>query len=242
MTYCVGMMLDTGLVMVADSRTNAGVDHISTFRKMTIWEVPDERVIILLTAGNLAVTQSVVNLLNEGTENGGDDNTILSVPTMFGAARLVGQAAREVYDTDGEAMKAQGIGYSASMILGGQIKGRTMRLFQVYNAGNFIEATPDTPFFQIGEVKYGKPILDRALTSDVSLTDAVKLGLVSMDSTIRSNISVGHPIDVAIYQKDSCRIARHQRIEDNDPYFTDISQRWSAALQAAFLDLPDPDW
>ncbi|MDP6705937.1 MAG: proteasome-type protease [Alphaproteobacteria bacterium] len=242
MTYCVGMLLDEGLVMVLDSRTNAGVDHIGTFRKMTIWETPGERVVILLTAGNLAIAQAVVNLLNEGLDNGESEETILTVPSMFGAARLVGNAVREVYRLEGEAMKEQGVEFSPSFILGGQIRDRHMRLFQIYAVGNFIEATDDTPFFQVGEFKYGKPILDRALNTATGLVDGVKLALVSMDSTMRSNISVGLPIDVAVYEKDSCRVKLTRRIEENDPYFIEISQGWSAALQESFQRLPDPDW
>ena len=240
MTYCVGMLLNSGLVMVSDSRTNAGVDHIATYRKMSVYEEPGERVLILLSAGNLAVTQAVTNLLVEGV--GEDAQTLMTVPSMFAAVRLVGQAVRDVYHSDAPAMMEQGAEFNASFILGGQIKGRTLRLFQVYSAGNFIEATPDTPFFQIGEIKYGKPILDRALRADTSLIDATKLALVSMDSTMRSNISVGLPIDIAIYESDSYRLKMQRRVSDGDPYFTDISRRWSQALQKAYHELPDPDW
>lgn len=240
MTYCVGVLLDAGLVMVSDTRTNAGVDHIATYRKMQVFEVPGERVMVMTSAGNLAVTQAVLNLLDEGV--GDDKQTLLTVPTMFDAVRLVGRAVREVYHSDAPAMSEQGADFNASFILGGQIKGRTLRLFQIYSAGNYIEATVDTPFFQIGEIKYGKPILDRALRWDTSLTDATKLALVSMDSTMRSNISVGLPIDMSIYERDSFRVKLQHRVQEDDPYFTDISRRWSQALQAAYHELPDPPW
>jgi putative proteasome-type protease len=244
MTYCVGMVLDEGLVMVSDSRTNAGVDHVATFRKMSVWSEPGERAIVLMAAGNLAITQAVVTWLNEDPSARGDEDgdSILTVPSMFGAARLVGKAVREVYRNDGDAMREQGIGFGPSMILGGQIKGRALRLFQIYAAGNFIEAGPDTPFFQIGEFKYGKPILDRALTTGTGLYDGVKLALVSMNSTMRSNISVGPPFDVAVYEKDSYRIAEPRRIEEHDPYFVELGQDWSTALQDALQQLPNPEW
>ncbi|MFI5019105.1 MAG: peptidase, partial [Dongiales bacterium] len=174
MTYCVGLDLKDGLVLLSDTRTNAGVDHISTFSKMHVVEVPGERVITLLSAGNLAVTQAVVNLLNEGIERAAGLETLANVPSMFRAARLVGDAIRRVYVKDGEAMQAQNVSFDVSMLLGGQIKGRNMRLFELYSAGNFIEATPDTPFLQIGEHKYGKPILDRVVRSDMALEDGVK--------------------------------------------------------------------
>jgi len=240
MTYCVGMLLDEGLVMASDSRTNAGVDHIATYRKMTVWERPGERLLVLLAAGNLAVTQAVVNLLNEGV--GEDDRTLDDVDGMFDAARLAGEAVREVYRSDGALLREFGSEFNPSFILGGQFAGRTMRLFQVYAAGNFVEATPETPFFQIGEIKYGKPILDRALDRATSLTDAVKLALVSMDSTMRSNISVGLPIDLVLCERDACRVKLHRRIEHDDAYFDEISRRWSQALQQAYQHLPDPAW
>ncbi len=240
MTYCVGMLLEEGLVMVADSRTNAGVDHISTFAKMSRWEVPGERVLVMMTAGNLAVTQAVVNMVSEGV--GEEEETLLTVPGMFAAARLVGRSLRGVWREDGEAMEAQGADFNAAIILGGQVQGRPLRLFQIYAAGNFIEATADTPYFQIGEAKYGKPILDRGLTATSSLTEGVKLALVSMDSTLRSNISVGLPIDLVVYERDALAITQNRRIEEGDPYFTRISERWSRALRTAFSRLPDPEW
>lgn len=249
MTYCIGLYMNDGLVMLADTRTNAGVDHISTFRKLSVWEAPGDRVISLMTAGNLAISQAVVNLLSEGIEFCGqsDSNacsreTLLTVPSMFQAAQLVGAAVREVYKTDGEALQAQATNFDVSMILGGQIKGRRMRLFQIYSAGNFIEATSDTPFFQIGENKYGKPILDRAFTYRTNLQQAVKLSFVSMDSTLRSNMSVGMPLDLMVYKKDSLMVETQRRIEPDDKYFNSISQVWGSHLREAQASLPNPPW
>ncbi len=244
MTYCVGLDLTDGLVMLADSRTNAGVDHISTFSKLHVFEQPGERMIALMTAGNLATTQAVVNLLQEGLENPktGAVETIDTVPSMFRAAQLVGEAVRQVYRSDGEALHAQGVPFDVSLLVGGQITGRSMRLFQVYAAGNFIEATADTPFLQIGERKYGKPILDRSVSIDTPIPEAVKLALISMDSTLRSNLTVGLPIDLLIYERDACRVGLRRRIDEDDPYFRMIRERWSEALRAAYRAIPDPDF
>ncbi|MCP5366333.1 MAG: peptidase [Hyphomicrobiales bacterium] len=250
MTYCIGLCLDEGLVMLADTRTNAGVDNISTFRKMTVWEKPGERVIALMSAGNLAVSQGVVNLLNEGIEmaeaegDGGHGRplTLMTVPSMFQATRLVGQAVRQMWEADGAALEARDESFNVSLILAGQIGNRRMRMFQIYAAGNFIEATTDTPYFQIGEHKYGKPILDRAVSHDIDLTGAVKLSLVSMDSTTRSNLSVGMPLDLMVYRKDTLRVAARRRIGADDLYYIDLAQRWSVALKKAFVALPDPPW
>jgi len=245
MTYCVALYLDEGLVMLADTRTNAGVDNISTFKKMTVWETPGERTIAMMTAGNLAVSQAVVNLIQEGIELEDQDKqtgTILTVPTMFQAARLVGQAVREVRKVDGEALEATDGGFNVSIILGGQIAGRTMRLFRIYTEGNFIEATADTPYIQIGEHKYGKPILDRVAPADTNLVSAVKLCLISMDSTVRSNLSVGPPFDSFVYRMDQCGSAMTRRIEAEDPYFREIANGWSDALKTAYLAMADPPW
>ncbi len=233
--------------MLADTRTNAGVDNISTYSKTFIWENPGERTITMMSAGNLAVTQAVVALIEEGLvpeeHPDGDIHTMYNVPTMFKAARLVGQAVRQVYIEDAEAMEAQNTTFSASFLLGGQIRGRGMRLFQVYAAGNFINATEDTPFLQIGEHKYGKPILDRALDyGGTSLTEGTKLALLSMDSTIRSNLTVGFPLDLVIYRKDELKVGVKVRIKEDDPYFKDLSSRWSEALRAAYQAFPSPDW
>ena len=242
MTYGVGMLLDEGLVMVSDSRTHAGVDQVASFRKMHVWEAAGERAIVLLTAGNLAVSQSVVSLLAEGVGEGPDAPTLATVGSMFEAARLVGAAVREVFRVDGPALKQHGAEFAASFILGGQIRGRRLRLFNVYAAGNFIEATAETPYFQIGETKYGKPIIDRVVQSTTGLREALRCALISMDSTLKSNLSVGPPIDVAVYRRDALRLAVRQRIEDGDPYFRDLRKRWGTGLRSVFQTVPDPDW
>ncbi len=244
MTYCVGLFLDEGLVMLADTRTNAGLDNISCFAKLQKFHRPGERMIATMTAGNLAVSQAVINLIQDGIENPetGILETIYSVPTMFAAAALVSDAVRRVYRTHGKAMLAQDVPFDVSILLGGQVAGRTMRLFQIYAAGNFIEATCDTPFLQVGEHKYGKPILDRAVTSSTPVTEGVKLALISMDSTLRSNLSVGMPLDLLIYRNDSVDGVETHRIEENDAYFQMIRQRWSAALSEAHRLIPPPDW
>ena len=244
MTYCVGLLLKEGLVMLADTRTNAGVDNISTFRKLHLFETPGERVICLATAGNLAVTQAVVTLLTEGFDSAQSETTesLYTVPSMFRAAQLVGEAVRKVWKVDGEAMKQQHIGFEVSMLLGGQIKGRKLRLFLVYSAGNFIEATDDTPFLQVGEHKYGKPILDRAARFDTPLSGGVKLALVSMDSTLRSNLTVGMPIDLLVCRRDGITADIRRRIGEDDPYFRMIREQWSAALRDAYRAIPAPEW
>jgi putative proteasome-type protease len=206
-------------------------------------EIPGERVIVLLSAGNLAVTQSIINIVTEG--NGEDDDTALTlanVPSMFRAARLLGHAVREVYETDGKSMEEHGVSFDVSFLLAGQIKGRRMRLFQVYAAGNFIEATTDTPYMQIGERNYGKPILDRGVSYDISLEQGVKLALISMDSTLRSNLSVGLPMDILTYRADSEEIATRYRITEEDPDFRLIRDTWSEALRQTMQDIPAPKW
>jgi putative proteasome-type protease len=242
MTYCVGLDLKDGLVLLSDTRTNAGVDNIATFSKTYIFEQPGQRFMALLAAGNLALTQSVVNLLQEGLETGETVETLLTVKSMFRAAQLVGEAVRRIYRIDGPAMQAQNVQFDVSFLLGGQIKHRSMRLFQVYAAGNFIEATADTPFLQIGEHKYGKPILDRAARYDTDLYDGVKLALVSMDSTLRSNLTVGLPIDLLVYRRDALKAELRRRITEDDPYFQMIRERWSEALREAYRAIPRPDW
>jgi putative proteasome-type protease len=242
MTYCVGLDLKDGLVLLSDTRTHAGVDNISTFSKMHVFERPGERVIALLAAGNLALTQSIVSLLQEGIEQNGVSETPLTVKSMFRAAQLTGEAVRRVYRIDGPAMQAQNINFDVSFLVGGQIKDRGMRLFQIYAAGNFIEATPDTPFLQIGEHKYGKPILDRAARHDTDLYDGVKLALVSMDSTLRSNLTVGLPIDLLVYRRDALKVELRRRITEGDEYFRMIRERWSQALRDAYRAIPRPPW
>ncbi|ASG24612.1 proteasome-type protease [Nitrospirillum viridazoti] len=242
MTYCVALFLKAGLVMLSDTRTNAGVDNISTFCKMHRFETPGERCMVLLTAGNLSISQSVVNRLHEGVSIGdADPETLATVPSMFRAAQLVGAAIRDVYNSDGLAMKAQGVGFDASFLLGGQIRGRGMRLFQIYSPGNFIEATPETPYLQIGEHKYGKPILDRVVSYDTPVQDGVKLVLVSMDSTLRSNLSVGMPIDLAVYHRDDMQLRIHRRITETDSYFQHVRDHWSNALRQSYGTLPTAD-
>ena len=244
MTYCVGLHLDEGLVLLSDTRTNAGVDHISTFSKMHVVAEPGERIIVMMSAGNLALTQTVVNHVTEGfkSETLGGLSTLSDVPTMFKAAQLTGEAIRDVFMRDGEAMQAQNVPFDLSILLAGQIAGRRMRLFHIYSAGNFIEATADTPFLQIGEHKYGKPILDRAVTAQTSLSDGVKLALISMDSTLRSNLTVGLPVDLLIYRRDSLEVGLQRRITEEDEYFHMIRDSWSDALRAAYRSIPAPPW
>lgn len=242
MTYCVGLYLEDGLVLLSDTRTNAGVDHISTFGKTLIEEVPGERVLALLTAGNLGISQAVWNRLQEGVRLGAETHTLRDVPSMFRAAQLVGAAVREVFETDGPTMKAQGVAFDVSILVGGEIRGQPHRLFLVYAAGNFIEATADTPFLQIGEHKYGKPILDRALTHATPLVDGVTLALISMDSTLRSNLTVGMPIDLAVLRRGEACVTLRRRITERDPYFRQVSEHWSRSLREAYRSLPRPDW
>lgn len=244
MTYCVGLCLDEGLVLLADTRTNAGVDNISTFRKMHVFEVPGERVIIAMTAGNLAITQAVISIVTEGPNGPDDDDapTLTNVPSMVAAAQLVGGAIRQVHQRDAASLAEQNLSFDASVMLAGQIKGRRMRMFHIYAAGNYIEAEPETPYLQIGEHKYGKPILDRALSYDTDLHDGVKLVLVSMDSTLRSNLTVGMPIDLVVYRRDALKLEMQRRITEEDPYFRTLREGWSNALREAYQAIPRPDW
>ena len=240
MSYCVGLLLNKGLVFMTDTRTNAGVDNISVFRKMFTWSNPGERVITLLTAGNLATTQAVVSLLEERAKPPIERNpSILKVPSMFQVARLIGETLKEVINanqTDGQQASSA---FDATMIVGGQIKTGEPRLFMIYPAGNFIEASAETPFFQIGETKYGKPILVRAHDPEMSFEDAVKLLLLSFDSTIKANLSVGLPLDVQVYEKDSFQKGQERRIDQDSIYFQQISSGWGDALKHAFASLPD---
>jgi putative proteasome-type protease len=242
MTYCVGMLVDTGLVMLSDSRTNAGVDQINTFRKMYTFHRPNERVMVLLAAGNLAITQAVVNLLHGEVAEPDEPAPLYRAPNLFDAARVVGEALREVHRRDAESLKDQGHEFNASFILGGQVRGEHPRLFNIYAAGNFIEATVDTPYFQIGESKYGKPIIDRVISRTSSLAQAAKCGLISMDSTIRSNLSVGPPLDLAVIRRDEFRLATHISIDVDNEYFNKIRRQWGYALREVFSTLPDPNW
>ena len=240
MTYGVALRLERGLVFAADTRTNAGIDNIAQYRKLQSWRKPGDRVLVLLTAGNLAVTQSVVSLLNEQMAPADPEQAnLFNVTSMFRAARLVGDAIREVRQTDGPALEASKAGFAASFILGGQIGAEPPRLFQIYAEGNFIEASDDTPFFQIGEHKYGKPILDRVAQPKMRLGEAAKLILLSFDSTLRSNMSVGMPIDILVYEAGSLDVRREKRIEQDDAYFKTLSTSWSDALRQAFAKIDE---
>ncbi len=241
MTYCVAMCLDAGLVFLSDSRTKARVDHINSFRKLHAFERQGERVMVLMTAGNLSISQSVVNLLREKLAAKKGVN-LDRVKNMFEAARHVGDCLREIYARDAAALNAFVIDFNASLILGGQIKGEPPRVFMIYAAGNFIEATPETPYFQIGESKYGKPIIDRVVTRSTGLDEAAKCALISMDSTIRSNLSVGLPLDLLIYERDALKIGHHHVIDQDNAYFKHLHAQWGQSLRQAFAALPDPDW
>ncbi len=245
MTYCVGILVREGLVMIADTRTNAGLDNVATFRKLHIFEKPDECVMAIATAGNLAISQSVLTLVSEGMEDPETQmtHTITDMPSMFKAAQFLGRAIRDVHRHVGEELEQAMPGtFDVSMLLGGQVKGGRLRLFMIYAAGNFIEATSDTPYLQIGEHKYGKPILDRSVTDETPLDEALKLGLISMDSTIRSNLGVGLPIDLATIRRDAIAFDLNYRIEAAEPYFHDLRERWSAALRAAHKAIPAPPY
>jgi putative proteasome-type protease len=235
-TYCVGMLMDAGLVFLSDTRTNAGVDQINTFRKMTVFERTGDRVIVMLSAGNLAITQAVITLLEERLNQ--DRENLMSVPNLFEGARHVGECVREIFRRDADALRSFGIDFNASLLFGGQIAGEPPRLFNIYSPGNFVEATLDTPYFQIGESKYGKPILDRIFRSHSSLEDAAKCALISMDSTLKSNLSVGLPLDLACYAKDSLHLNHRTRIDHDNPYFQNLRAAWGERIQEAFAALP----
>ncbi len=230
--------------MIADTRTNAGLDNVSTFRKLHIFSKPGERIMAIASAGNLAISQSVLSTLTEGLEDPhtGELETLMNAPTMFQAAQRIGRAIRNVHATEGEALRSEDVSFDVSFLFGGQIKGSRMRLFMVYPAGNFIECTTDTPYLQIGEHKYGKPVLDRAISYGVDLYDALKIGLISMDSTMRSNLGVGMPIDLLVVRRDTCEAELNYRIEPGEPYFHDLRERWSAALRQAHMNIPRPPY
>ena len=243
MTYCIGILLNEGVVLASDSRTNAGIDRVSTFRKMHVLEKPGERFFALLTAGNLSLTQGAMSLLGEWLDCGDPEKDLWAVSSMFAAARAVGTALREMHKVDGGYLQQREVDFSASFILAGQVKGGQLRLFLIYDASNFIEAMGDTIYFQIGEVKYGKPILDRIIEPRTSLTDAVKCALISFDSTMRSNVSVGPPIDLLVYRRDSLNRGFSVRLEGSDPYLRSIRDAWGDALHKAFEEtVPDPGW
>jgi putative proteasome-type protease len=245
MTYCVGIKLDAGLVFMSDSRTNAGLDQISTFRKMMVYEKAGDRFMVMLSAGNLSISQSVREILQVEKLDAGPGQepiTIWNAKSMFDAARVLGSAVRRVYDQDGPSLKQSGVDFNASMIFGGQIRGEPMRLFLVYSAGNFIEATRETCYFQVGESKYGKPVLDRMVTPETGLDEAAKCALVSMDSTLKSNLSVGLPLDLLVYERDRFATDRIVCIDEHNPYFHMIRSTWGQRLRQVFESIEDPCW
>lgn len=235
MTYCVAIRLTEGLVLLADTRTNAGVDNISKYRKLFTWTAPGERAVALMTAGNLAITQAVLSLLQERIDNNSNNESLLSAPSLFRVAELVGDAMREVQNRYGPGLAATGESATSSIVVAGQRAGGQLRLFLVYSAGNFIEATDDTSFFQIGEHKYGKPILDRVISPDTSLEDAKTAALLSMDSTLRSNLTVGMPLDMAVLPAGRFEFSELRRIEPEDPHFHALSHAWSELMREAFV-------
>lgn len=240
MTYCVAMALDAGLIFLSDTRTNAGVDQIGTFRKMTVFENPGDRMLVLMSAGNLAISQSVRQLISE--PGAGQAKTIWNAASMYEAAQIVGAAVRTVYERDARALSNFGIDFNVSMILGGQIGAEPCRLFQIYSAGNFIESQSETPYLQIGEAKYGKPILDRVVTPATPLDEAAKCALISMDSTLRSNISVGMPLDLLVYASGALAVTHFVTIAEDNQYFEMIRKAWGEQLKLVFEGIADPVW
>jgi putative proteasome-type protease len=245
MTYCVAIKLNAGLVFLSDSRTNAGLDQISSFRKMMVYEKAGERFMVLLSAGNLSISQSVREILQTTQikdDQDGEAITIWNARSMFDAARVLGAAVRHVHERDGAALKRAGVDFNVSLVFGGQIQGEGMRLFQVYSAGNFIEATSETPYFQVGESKYGKPVLDRVLTPETPLDEAAKCALVSMDSTLKSNLSVGLPLDLILYEVDRFSSDKIVCITDDNPYFRMLHDSWGEKLREVFDSIESPNW
>lgn len=240
MTYCVAMRLNDGLVFLSDSRTNAGVDHIGTFRKLNVYENPGERVMVLMTAGNLSISQSIRQIVAEKTNSEG--RTIWTATSMYEAAQILGDAIRTVHQRDAEELHKFGIDFNVSIIFGGQIKGERCRLFQMYSAGNFIESHDENTYFQIGEAKYGKPIIDRVVSPESTLDEAAKCALISMDSTLRSNISVGLPLDLLLYDTDSLAVSRFVTIDEHNQYFQMIRKSWGNQLKSVFEAIDDPIW
>ncbi|MEO8441956.1 MAG: peptidase [Betaproteobacteria bacterium] len=242
MTYCTGILLDAGLIFASDSRTHAGVDNFAKFCKMTVFDRTGERVIVLLSSGNLAGTQAVINVLRQrGDADDGAPN-IWNAGTMFDVAVIVSDAMRFIESRDASYLEQSDLSFNASFIVGGQIKGEPMRLFRIYAEGNFIEAGLDTPFIQTGETKYGKPIIDRVITRSTSLPDAVECALVSFDSTMNSNLSVGMPIDLLCYERDSLVVTMRRRFDQGDPHFTALSKAWGEGTRAVFRQLPNLQW
>jgi putative proteasome-type protease len=245
MTYCVAIKLNAGLVFLSDSRTNAGLDQISTFRKMIVYEKPGDRFMVLLSAGNLSISQSVREILQtEQLQEASDPEpiTIWNARSMFDATRVLGSAIRHVYERDSAALQRAGVDFNVSLIFGGQIQGEGMRLFQVYSPGNFIEATPETPYFQLGESKYGKPVLDRVITPTTPLDEAAKCALVSMDSTLKSNLSVGLPLDMVVYEANQLQSNKVVCIDADNPYLKMLHDSWGVKLRKVFDSIEDPMW
>jgi putative proteasome-type protease len=244
MTYCVGMLVREGLVMIADTRTNAGLDNVSSYRKLHVFETPGDRVIVVATSGNLSLTQTVLTEAEEGIldRETGRIERISQTSDMWRVAELLGEVVRKVRGELGPAMRAEGISTEVGFLIGGQIADHPMRLFMVYSAGNFIECGEDKPFLQIGEYKYGKPILDRALNFDSDLDEALKIGLISVNGAIRSNLSVGLPLDVIVVPRDAIAASTKVRIAVDDPYFAELGERWSTGLLAVLNDLPKPTY
>jgi putative proteasome-type protease len=242
MTYCVAMSLEAGMLFASDSRTNAGVDQIARFSKLRTIANDGERVIVTLSSGNLSITQNALNTREERARAGDNSLNLSNAESMFDVARLIGDSLREAKSRDGPFLMQSNIDSSASFLVGGQIRGEPPRLFHVYSEGNFIEATADTCYFQSGETKYGKPIIDRVITRRASLIDATKCTMVSFDSTMRSNISVGLPIDLLVYQSDSLRVGMQRRIDEDDPYYQMVHRQWGEGLRQVFAQLPNPDW
>ncbi|WP_216918731.1 peptidase [Synechococcus sp. CCAP 1479/9] len=242
MTYCVAVLLESGMVFASDSRTNAGLDDFASFCKMTVFERKGDRVLVLLSSGSLAGTQAVIGLLRQRAEAGDGEPTVWTARTMFDVMVLVSDAVRAIEQRDGPYLKASGSSFNASFLVGGQIRGEAPRLFRMYAEGNFIEAGEDTPFLQTGEAKYGKPIIDRVIHTDTTLAEASKCVLVSFDSTMRSNLSVGMPIDLLVYEKDRFEILHRRRFSEGDAYFRDLSAEWSVGVRKVFRELPELVW
>ncbi|TWI69078.1 putative proteasome-type protease [Pseudoduganella lurida] len=240
MTYCVGMRMNAGLVFLSDSRTNAGVDHIGTFRKLNVFENPGDRVMVMMTAGNLSISQSIRQMLGDFV--GSNGHSIWTAPNMFEAARVMGEAVRSVHDREAAQLKEFGIDFNVAIIFGGQIHGEKCRLFQIYSAGNFLESHDENTYFQIGESKYGKPIIDRVISPQTSLDEAAKCALISMDSTLRSNISVGLPLDLLVYETDSLAVTRFVVVDEKNQYFQMLRSTWGEQLKHVFEGIEAPAW
>ncbi len=240
MTYCVAMRLNAGLVFLSDSRTNAGVDQVGTFRKMSVFENPGDRTMVLMTAGNLSISQSILQVATEYLRP--DGTSIWTASSMYDAAQIIGDSIRVVQMREAKSLERFGIDFNVSLIFGGQIRGERCRLFQMYSAGNFIESLDENPYFQIGEAKYGKPIIDRVITPFTPLDEAAKCALISMDSTLRSNISVGFPLDLLVYEQDGLMINRFASIDENNQYFQMIRRTWGMQLRSVFEGIDNPIW